>query len=173
MKKLLTICLLMATVFTINAQDAKPTKEETIAFINRTINECKGFKLPNYMGELENAFFTGNKLIYKSTTSLTSGKKNCAREEIYEDIAWDKLKIEDIKFESSESVASYYLISFKQNINHIYITENCVFSENSSRTNIQSNMYFFIPLEKKESIKKAFLRLSEIAKEENKDPFAN
>jgi len=33
MKKLLTICLLMATVFTINAQDGKPTKEETVQFI--------------------------------------------------------------------------------------------------------------------------------------------
>lgn len=30
-----------------------------------------------------------------------------------------------------------------------------------------------IPNDKQESIKKAFLRLSEIAKEENKDPFKN
>ncbi len=33
MKKLLTICLIIATVFTVNAQDGKPTKEETVAFI--------------------------------------------------------------------------------------------------------------------------------------------
>jgi hypothetical protein len=33
MKKLLTICLIMATMFTVNAQDGKPTKEQTIEFI--------------------------------------------------------------------------------------------------------------------------------------------
>jgi hypothetical protein len=33
MKKLITICLIMATVFTVNAQDKKPSKEQTVAFI--------------------------------------------------------------------------------------------------------------------------------------------
>ncbi len=33
MKNLLTICLIMATMFTINAQDGKPTKEQTVQFI--------------------------------------------------------------------------------------------------------------------------------------------
>ncbi len=33
MKKLITICLIMATVFTVNAQDGKPTKEQTVEFI--------------------------------------------------------------------------------------------------------------------------------------------
>jgi hypothetical protein len=33
MKKLLTICLLIATAFTSQAQDGKPTKEQTIQFI--------------------------------------------------------------------------------------------------------------------------------------------
>ncbi|TVZ59291.1 hypothetical protein NA63_1819 [Flavobacteriaceae bacterium MAR_2010_105] len=33
MKKLLTICLIMATTLTVNAQDAKPTKEQTVQFI--------------------------------------------------------------------------------------------------------------------------------------------
>jgi hypothetical protein len=171
MKKLLTICFLITIAFTSQAQEGKPTKEETIAFINRTINECKGFKLPYYMGKLESASFTENKLTYKTTTSLTSGKKNCDREEIYEDIFWDKLKVENIKFENNEDGASYYEINFSQNMSHSDITENCVFIENHSKTNILSNMYVFIPVQKKESIKKAFLRLSEIGKEENKDPF--
>lgn len=33
MKKLLIICLIMATIFTVNAQDNKPTKEQTFTFI--------------------------------------------------------------------------------------------------------------------------------------------
>lgn len=33
MKKLLTICLIMTTVFTVNAQEGKPNKEQTVAFI--------------------------------------------------------------------------------------------------------------------------------------------
>ena len=37
MKKLLTICLIMATVFTVNAQDKKPTKEETIAYLDKVV----------------------------------------------------------------------------------------------------------------------------------------
>lgn len=39
MKKLITICIFMATAFSVNAQDGKPTKEETIAYINNIIKE--------------------------------------------------------------------------------------------------------------------------------------
>lgn len=38
MKKLLTICLLLATAFTVNAQDGQPTKEQTIQFIKDYFN---------------------------------------------------------------------------------------------------------------------------------------
>ena len=43
MKKLITICLLIATAFSVNAQQ-KPTKEETIAFMNRTLKSTIGFE---------------------------------------------------------------------------------------------------------------------------------
>nr|WP_315153953.1 hypothetical protein [uncultured Flavobacterium sp.] len=33
MKKLITICIFMATAFSVNAQDGKPTKEQTIEYI--------------------------------------------------------------------------------------------------------------------------------------------
>jgi hypothetical protein len=174
MKKLLTICLIMATAFTVNAQGGKPTKEETVAFINRTLNECKGFKLPYYMGTMQNVDFSENKLIY--TTILTvgvDGKKDCDHKEIYENINWSKLKMDQMEFNQETDYFSYYHIRFSTNLNKTTNNENCSFRENSKKTNIQSNMYVFIPTEKKESIKKAFLRLSEIAKEENKDPFQN
>lgn len=39
MKKLLTICIIMATVFTLNAQDKKPTKEETLFWLTTYAND--------------------------------------------------------------------------------------------------------------------------------------
>lgn len=47
MKILFTICLIMATLFTVNAQDGKPTKEQTVEFIidylqNISI-QCNGY----------------------------------------------------------------------------------------------------------------------------------
>lgn len=39
MKKLLTMCLIMATVFTLNAQDTKPTKEETISWLKEKLTK--------------------------------------------------------------------------------------------------------------------------------------
>ncbi len=39
MKKLLTICLIVATTFTVNAQDGKPTFEETVEYINSIFKE--------------------------------------------------------------------------------------------------------------------------------------
>lgn len=173
MKKLITICFIMAIVFTVNAQDGKPTKEETVAFINRTLNECKGFKLPFQMGTIQNVDFSENKLIYTTILTLSSGKKDCDHTEIYENINWDKLKIDEMEFNVSTDYSSNYHIKFATNINKIIVDENCNYRDNSNKTNIQSNMYVFIPTNKKESIRKAFLRLSEIAKEENKDPFQN
>lgn len=42
MKKLLTICLIMATVFTANAQDGKPTKEQTLEYLQSVILFVRG-----------------------------------------------------------------------------------------------------------------------------------
>lgn len=41
MKKLITICLLIATTFTVNAQDGKPTKEQTIEYIKGYFDDLK------------------------------------------------------------------------------------------------------------------------------------
>ena len=42
MKKLITICLIMATLFTVNAQDGKPTKEETVAYLQSVLLRVEG-----------------------------------------------------------------------------------------------------------------------------------
>lgn len=41
MKKLLTICLIMVTAFTVNAQDGKPTKEQTLEYIKGYYSDFK------------------------------------------------------------------------------------------------------------------------------------
>ena len=47
MKKLLTICLIMATFFTMNAQDGKPTKEETLNYIKETYGKINRIFMDN------------------------------------------------------------------------------------------------------------------------------
>jgi hypothetical protein len=53
MKKLLTICLIMATVFTANAQDRKPTKEQTLEYLQSVILGVRGGRIfiPDGEGE--------------------------------------------------------------------------------------------------------------------------
>ncbi|EAZ95021.1 hypothetical protein FBBAL38_11769 [Flavobacteria bacterium BAL38] len=50
MKKLITICLIMATLFTVNAQDGKPTKEQTVEFIKAYFKD-KAFNLNKREGD--------------------------------------------------------------------------------------------------------------------------
>jgi hypothetical protein len=51
MKKLLTICLIMATVFTVNAQDGKPTKEQTLEYLQSVLLEVIGGQIIISKGE--------------------------------------------------------------------------------------------------------------------------
>lgn len=55
----------------------------------------------------------------------------------------------------------------------------CCFLDDEKEKSVPMNtrytdqFFIYVPTDKVESCKKALLRLSEIAKEENKDPFAN
>ena len=44
MKKLITICLILATTFTLKAQDGKPTKEQTIEYLKSVLLGVEGGK---------------------------------------------------------------------------------------------------------------------------------
>ena len=69
MKKLITICLLLATALTTTAQD-KPTKEETLIFMKRTLEAANGSKTP--FGTLKEVKFSVNPFY---PTSLFSVRK--------------------------------------------------------------------------------------------------
>ena len=67
MKKLIAICLLVAITLTVEAQVGKPTKEETVAFMKRTLEAANGSKTP--FGTLKEVKFSENfystKIIYE------------------------------------------------------------------------------------------------------------
>ncbi|TVZ59289.1 hypothetical protein NA63_1817 [Flavobacteriaceae bacterium MAR_2010_105] len=170
MKKLLTICLIMVTTFVINAQDKKPTKEETIAFINRTIESS-----------------IGSEYNYTYTTKISFDYKNYVRESVmkvgdkivgnhreeFSLLKWENLFVDNFQLENchiGENDICEIWISFSNQIS-CRETETGLYSDPSDKTTYTQTLTMLIPKEKFESIKKACLRLSEIAKEENKDPF--
>ena len=162
MKKLITICLIMATVFTVNAQDRKPTKEETISFMKRVLESTVGYVAPS-KGQLLEVKFDGVSYFYKSYYDLL--KSN-----IYgttSAINWELLNAESFKSFENNSLVQLKVnftgnFSFRQKIG---LREEKEF--------FYSEVIFYLPLANVESFKKACIRLSEIAKEENKDPFQN
>lgn len=75
MKKLLALLFIGCIGFA-QAQDKKPTKEETIAFINRTINEVKGRNMPFAYGTFMSATLSENKLVM-NIALFDDGRKIC------------------------------------------------------------------------------------------------
>ena len=156
MKKLITICLIMATVFTVNAQDKKPTKEETVAFIQRQFESLIGYKVRNSV--ITKYEFDLAKINFESRSDLYTTTR------IYTQINWGNL----VKIERYENDIQLFFTS------SIYYDYKAVMENGkivNSNAKFENYIQILVPSEKFESMKKAFLRLSEIAKEENKDPF--
>lgn len=61
MKNLLTICFIMATVFTVNAQKSKPTKEETVQFIKEYMSKATFYEC-GFIKEGQNTLDTKSSL---------------------------------------------------------------------------------------------------------------
>jgi hypothetical protein len=157
MKKLLTICLIMVTVFTVNAQDKKPTKEETVIFIQRQFESLIGYKVRGSV--ITKYEFDLSKIQFESRSNL-----NYTSSYIYTQINWGNL----VKIERYENDIQLFFTS------SIYNDYKAVMDNGkivNSHAKFENYIQILVPSEKFESIKKAFLRLSEIAKEENKDPF--
>jgi hypothetical protein len=176
MKKLLTICLIMATVFTANAQNGKPTNEETVIFIKRQLELRIGTKVQ----ETESFIFRINKNDFnhsslnneKQYIDPSVNKGNIQIKNISQ-IKWESLDL--IKMGENYHNDGLIIVEFKSPYSYYWKSykirddgKEYMYTEGES---FSSTLEIFIPIEKYESIKKAFLRLSEIAKEENKDPF--
>ncbi len=156
MKKLLTICLFIATVFTINAQQ-KPTKEQTVAFIKRT---CESTRLKKHWDNtiMQTSFNYDN----SSIEYLTDGNTSNTIDE-YSLIKWENFTRFGIG--TSENDITQVFIEFSNTVKLVRDGKLCDFDKLGLR--------LYVPNSKVESIKKAIERLVEIAKEENKDPFQN
>ena len=157
MKKILTICLLVAITCAVNAQQ-KPTKEETIAFMNRTLKSTIGFE--GMGGKVIEIDFNQNTYTKKTYYDLAGGFYS---NYIISGIPWDKLEAN--KFE----VRGLNLrIFFSQGYRHQYKVD-----DRPEKIEFISSLDITLPSDKIESFKKACIRLCEIYKEENKDPFKN
>lgn len=155
MKLLLTICLLLATTITVNAQDGKPTKKQTIALINRITALSIGKQYGN-----KEIIITENKLTddkYSYSITLPGG----IFKDTYSDISWETLDTEGISFQKNDYYPSLVQVTvdFEKEIE---IEEAHTGSE--TKIGKRSYMWIVIPTEKFDSIKKGFLRLAEIAK---------
>ena len=103
-KLLFIICLFTGTASF--AQDSKPTKEETIAFINRTINECKGFELPWGYGTLNSVEFQERQMVINTSTYYSRKIRTYDVMQTCEDFRWEKLDTASIKLKETKGVLS-------------------------------------------------------------------
>ena len=158
MKKLITICLLLATTYSVKAQQ-KPTKEATVTFIKNQLASMIGTKwiydnlITKYSFETEKIYFEASGEMV--TTTYT-----------YSQLNW-------VNYVGNSRAGNDIILAFKSAVKEDYKA----FAKNGAVVNsgVKNNQSIQIPLpsEKFDSLSKAFLRLSEIAKEENKDPFQN
>lgn len=152
MKKLLIICFLLATAFTSQAQDKKPIKEETVKFIDQAL------KLR--IGTASFKRYTIQEINFKPeliTLVDLLDDKTRRRFNEYSNIKWETL------INISIDLTEYTKMTLKFEANYKFKYEDYI--------DYSKILTLPIPENKIESLKKAFLRLSEIAKEENKDPF--
>ena len=159
MKKLFTICLLLATTFTVSAQQ-KPTKEETVAFMKRTLESAIGSRAPFIA--LKEVSFSENS--YSTRIIFHDGRNGDMETSSikWESLIPDQITIRKLRECTEVEVSFRYPAKVTKSIG----------GEKTSDESL-SKISFYVPNDKAESFKKACLRLAEIAKEENKDPFQN
>ncbi len=166
MKNLLTICLIMATTFSVNAQNDKPTKGEVIDFMTSVLNGSKGTEMADnyFINRIE---FDGNKYSYSCGKKM--GYTGFTTESI--NIPWNEFKEFDSDYEVTNDIISVRLKFYIKVVGALYLNAG---NGNTSRSDTyQDGFVMIIPAIKVESFKKGIRRLVEIAKEENKDPFRN
>lgn len=154
----------------VNAQ--APSKQETIDFIQSTIEEGIGADVRGQLQDvISKVTFDGNSLRYH-TESISNSSGKLLLEFIYysTSIRWDKYS----SCEVSEAAEGFVYIQayFDVNFKHVFTTKtHYKYAEDQIRQGMQSNLTFCIPTDKVESIKKAFNRLKEISLSEKKNPF--
>jgi hypothetical protein len=150
--------MLIAVSFAAKAQQ-KPTKEETISFMNRTLKSTISYK--SYVGKILEIEFNQNQYYLKTYFAVGGG--GFYSEYTRSQFPWDALEADQFKVNGNE-----LRIIFSRN----YRSKSKI-SDGAEKEQFYSSINILLPSDKIESFKKACIRLSEIAKEENKDPFQN
>lgn len=146
------IALLFALVPFLGKTQSKPSKEETIKFMNSILKQGAYADYEKRKNELLS--FTGEILQYKGNSAQYA----------YEDIDWSSYS----DFNGQAYDKKYIRV-------RIYFDKPFKFGSDRG-SHSEKIIEWYLPLESKdklESFKKACLRLREIWQEENNDPFAN
>lgn len=165
MKKIILPLIFIGAAFVLQAQDTKPTKEATRKFINSMLAQVVGEKC------------TGSYLIKKQSFisdfgsyEFTEGDGSGWMSSNITLIKWQELNEFEEYAEPKNVNLRFIRLSFNTKIKNVTDYNCCIVQGSSDFTN---DFSFYVSADKYESVKKACYRLSEIAKEENKDPFKN
>ena len=164
MKKLLLLFLLTSITVVVKAQD-KPSKSDAQGLINTilkrvvTRNSCSEGMM------VSEQFFTNDFANYHYAASSKDKKKSAITD--ISDIHWKNYLKCDMKTSVWDTGIACTTVYFSTSMKQTFILEG------KEVSTFETTIDIVIQPEKLESIKKAFERLAEIAKEENKDPFKN
>lgn len=164
MIKFLLSVLFLASLSIAEAQNAKPTKEETQKFLYSMLKAALG-KDVNEGYTLTKQSFTNDLESYSYTTVTDRGSTDGDEVTL---IDWSKFanKYQVNSFGSADVIQFSCYFNNKIQVIHKDIFGNV-------KTKMTDNFDFFVPTEKEDSVFRACMRLRELAKEENNDPFKN
>jgi hypothetical protein len=160
MKKIIVfVTLVILSLSFVQAQDKKPTKEETIAFLKKTI------KGSNSSGTIISIVEFGDD---EFTQTESANIIKLSRH--YRPVKWENIKSVETGLNYPDDCIG---IEVKFSSKLTCKTTGTIDGDPVDADEDLYAIHTSIPKSKFESVKKAFLHLAEIAKEENKDPFAN
>jgi hypothetical protein len=162
MNKTLILFIVIACSSMAKAQQ-KPSKEETVAFMDRTMKAVIGVE--GIPGLITSASFDYNKCDY-TRTYRHGGKKKTE----YSSIQWENFK--NITYSEQFYLGSILSITVNFSTKFNY-SEQYDFGNFENKNEMTDHFSIIIAKEKISSFVKACYRLAELAKEENKDPFSN
>jgi len=164
MKKLLLLFLLTSITVVVKAQE-KPSKSDTHGLINTTLKRVVARNSCSEAMMVSEQFFSNDFAKYHYAAKSKDKKKSATTD--VSNIQWKNYLKCEMKTSTWDNVIACTTVYFSTAMKETIILEG---KEVSS---FETTIDIVIQPEKLESIKKAFERLAEIAKEENKDPFKN
>lgn len=176
MKKLITICLIIVTTFTVNAQ----TKEETVSFIAKYMKEAEGLKTYEQVEEkrveedlYEQNVFSADK-IFSETASENYEEGTYNQTISITNLAWQNVEsivLDTIPSLFHEDDVATVTLKFSTKAKEIAHCQSGTYNVSCDQTYYRNAFSVVVPSNQAVACKKAFWHLVKLYKEENKDPF--